>query len=130
MLFLTSLGVLTDGVYSNPSTKRVNLYGDVKRYYLSKKEDFKGCEISPDGTLIVLWTEKKIVLYNSTSFSVEDGESLTAGPEYRPETTDGFWKTMSVTREHLIASETGSSFNVSTNGPFHATRSWSRAVSA
>lgn len=86
----------------------------MQAWHLSKTEDFKGCDISPDGKLVVLWTEKKIVLFNSTSFSVREGDSLEAGSEYTPETTNGFWKTMSVTEKYLIACETGSSFHVST----------------
>lgn len=64
---------------------------------------------------MVLWTELKIVLYNFTSFSGREGEDLKAGSEYRPETADGFWKTMSVTQKYLIACETGRDFNVRTS---------------
>ncbi|CAN8095329.1 unnamed protein product [Discula destructiva] len=95
------------------SSRRPISRGNVQEWYLSRTEDFKGGDISPDGTLIVLWTELKIVLYNSTSFAVREGENLKAGSEYRPppETTNGFWKTMSVTQKFLIACETGANFN-------------------
>ncbi|KAJ5867576.1 hypothetical protein N7534_002129 [Penicillium rubens] len=54
-----------------PATDR-----SVERWYLREPEPFKGCEISPDGTVIAFWTDTKISLYTSQSLEQEEVDIL------------------------------------------------------
>ncbi|KGO36018.1 hypothetical protein PEX1_080440 [Penicillium expansum] len=78
-----------------------------KYWNLDASEPFKGCEISPDGTVIAFWTDIKISLYTSQSLQQKGDNGIRPAAEY-PIPTVGFWKSISLTKRHLIASTSGS----------------------
>jgi serine/threonine protein kinase len=102
-----------------PGLQRINSKETVARalvdtWHLSSTEDFKGCEISPDGTLVAYWTDTKIALYTSQSLSSGNAFEATPASDYSlGESENSIWKSISLTEKHLIASTTGSTFNVS-----------------
>ncbi|KAK1752733.1 kinase-like domain-containing protein [Echria macrotheca] len=85
--------------------------GRVESWSLSSKEDFNGCEISPDGSLIAYWTDVKISLYTSQSFSPREGNSVSPATWRTLQEQDCIWKTVVITRKYLIAATTGAGFN-------------------
>lgn len=76
-------------------------------------EAFKGCKISPDGTVIVYWSDTRITLFTTFSASNGEGGTMKAAGEFSLEDTNYFWKAVCLTSRYLIASTTGSVFNVS-----------------
>ncbi|KAJ5165156.1 uncharacterized protein N7500_006986 [Penicillium coprophilum] len=83
----------------------------VEQWYLGPTQSFKGCEISPDGTVIAFWTDTRISLY--TSQSLEQGaEGARPAAEYLIKTPEYRWKSISLTRKHLIASTSGGTFQL------------------
>ncbi|CAP98908.1 Pc22g16200 [Penicillium rubens Wisconsin 54-1255] len=88
-----------------PATDR-----SVERWYLREPEPFKGCEISPDGTVIAFWTDTKISLYTSQSLEQEEVDIVRPAAEYPIPIRECRWKSISLTRKHLIASTSGGTF--------------------
>ena len=80
---------------------------------LSPSQDFKGCDISPDASLVVYWTDTKLVLYSSQSLSAREAQVVSPVASRELEERDCIWRTAVVTSRYLIASTTGASFNVS-----------------
>lgn len=87
--------------------------GRVDRWFLRADEAFKGCEISPDGSVVAFWTDTKISLFTSQSLGPADsGGLIHPAAEYGPE-PGRLWKSISLTRKHLIASVSGGDIQVS-----------------
>ena len=84
----------------------------VERWYLGAPESFKGCEISPDGTVIAFWTDTKISVYTSQSLEQERVEVVCPAAEYSIQIPECRWKSISLTRRYLIASTSGGTFQV------------------
>ncbi|CAI7603511.1 unnamed protein product [Penicillium glandicola] len=92
-------------IRQDPATDR-----SVERWYLHEPESFKGCEISPDGTVIAFWTDTKISLYTSQSLEQEGVDVAKPAAEFLIPTQEYRWKSISLTRRHLIASTAGGTF--------------------
>ncbi|CAI7617498.1 unnamed protein product [Penicillium discolor] len=86
----------------DPATDKRIEYWD-----LSTSEPFKGCEISPDGTVIAFWTDVKISLYTSQSLEQEGVNGIHPAAEYPIPTLGCRWKSISLTKRNLIASTSG-----------------------
>ncbi len=87
-------------------------------WYLSGSNAFKGCEISPDGSLVAYWTDVKVSLYTSQSLPSE-GSMADPAAEYSLEISDCIWKSIALTKTYLIAATTGVNFQVRISvGPF------------
>ncbi|KAK0631510.1 kinase-like domain-containing protein [Immersiella caudata] len=85
--------------------------GQVEGWALSLSQDFKGCDISPDASLVVYWTDIKLVLYSSQSLSAGEAQVVSPVASHELEERDCIWRTVVVTSKYLIASTTGASFN-------------------
>jgi serine/threonine protein kinase len=83
----------------------------VEAWPIASNENFKGCDISPDGTLVAYWTDKKISLYTSESLSRRTVEPV-SHYELGEADSKSIWKSVSLTQRWLIASTTSSNFNV------------------
>ncbi|KGO69019.1 hypothetical protein PITC_078440 [Penicillium italicum] len=79
----------------------------VEHWDLGASEPFKGCEISPDGTVIAFWTDTKISLYTSQSLEQEGVNGIYPAAEYPIPTLKCRWKSIGLTKRHLIASISG-----------------------
>jgi hypothetical protein len=85
----------------------------VDSWHISPDENFKGCEISPDGSLVAYWTDNKIELYTRQSLPLREGDNVTPTSSYSLAKSENcIWKSISLTQRYLVASTTGSSFNV------------------
>ncbi|KAK0630326.1 hypothetical protein B0T17DRAFT_636267 [Bombardia bombarda] len=82
----------------------------VEGWYLAASESFKGCEISPDGSLVAYWTDVKISLYTSQSLTSREGYIATPASEKVLDAPNCIWKSITLTKKYLIASTTGASF--------------------
>ncbi|KAJ9486654.1 hypothetical protein VN97_g6672 [Penicillium thymicola] len=82
----------------------------VELWHLHKPESFKGCEISPDGTVIAFWTDNKISLYNSQSLERQGISGIGPAAEYWIPMPEYRWKSISLTRKYLVASTSKSTF--------------------
>lgn len=71
---------------------------------------FKGCVISPDGSLVAYWTDSMIRLCTSHSISDRSSED-NEGLEYHLEDNDCFFKTVGLTDQYLVASTTLRNFD-------------------
>ncbi|QQK43247.1 Serine/threonine-protein kinase STK [Penicillium digitatum] len=85
-----------------PTTER-----RVEHWVLGASEPFKGCEISPDGTVIAFWTDTKLSLYTSQSLQQESADGIRSAAEYPIPTVGCRWKSISLTSRRLIASTSG-----------------------
>ncbi|KAJ5899210.1 hypothetical protein N7495_003954 [Penicillium taxi] len=87
------------------------------RWSIKTNEYFGGCEISPLGSIIALWNDKKISLYTSEyAHSTGNGinEAAVAEPlEYLIDMSGCVWKSISLTDKYLVASVT----SVTASGP-------------
>ncbi|OQD65678.1 hypothetical protein PENPOL_c005G00805 [Penicillium polonicum] len=86
----------------DPATER-----RVGHWDLNTSAPFKGCEISPDGTVIAFWTDTKILLYTSQSLEQEGIDGIGPVAQYPIPTLGCRWKSISLTRRNLIASTSG-----------------------
>ncbi|KAK0719271.1 hypothetical protein B0H67DRAFT_149719 [Lasiosphaeris hirsuta] len=87
--------------------------GRVEEWFLSTSGDYKGCDISPDASLVVYWTDIKLSVYTNQSLPPREGpRRVTPAAEHTLEETNCIWKTAKVTRKYLIASTSGGSFNL------------------
>lgn len=90
----------------------------VDSWKLSAAEGLKGCEISPEGDLVAYWSDTKISIYNELSLpsqtNLEEPQVAHPAAEYTLELTDCIWKSVAVTNKFLIASTTGTLFQVGT----------------
>ncbi|KAK3693402.1 hypothetical protein B0T22DRAFT_420686 [Podospora appendiculata] len=84
--------------------------GNVKGWYLSTSEAYKGCAISPDGSLVAYWTDVKISLYTSQSLSAGEGDVVSPAAEHLLEAPNCIWKSIGLTHKYLVASTTGANF--------------------
>ena len=84
----------------------------MKAWQQTAIENFKGCEISPDATLIAYWTDLEILLYTSQSLSPGTGDKITSGSRHKLTAPNCIWKSVALTKEYLVASTTGSNFQV------------------
>lgn len=84
----------------------------VEHWDLSTSEPFKGCEISPDGTVIAFWTDIKIFLYTSQSLEQEGVSGVRPAAKYPIPTPGCRWKSISLTKRNLIASTSGGTVQV------------------
>ncbi|KAJ5512547.1 hypothetical protein N7463_002099 [Penicillium fimorum] len=82
----------------------------VEHWYLGPTQSFKGCEISPDGTVIAFWTDTTISLYTAQSLKQRGIEGARSAAEYSIKTPEYRWKSISLTRKHLIAATSGGTF--------------------
>lgn len=76
---------------------------------------FKGCVISPDGSLVAYWTDSVIRLCTSHSVSDRSSQDNTS-LQYVLEDNDCFLKTVGLTDKYLVASTTRRNFDVSLLG--------------
>ncbi|KXH26963.1 serine/threonine protein kinase [Colletotrichum nymphaeae SA-01] len=75
---------------------------------------FKGCKVSPDGTMIAYWSDSKISLFATSSIDNADEEFLKVLGDHSLESlgsTSRFWKAVCLTNRYLIATTTGNIFN-------------------
>ncbi|KAK7440161.1 serine/threonine protein kinase [Colletotrichum acutatum] len=75
---------------------------------------FKGCKVSPDGSIIAYWSDNKISLFTPSSAPNADGDVLNILREHSLESmgsTSRFWKAVCLTNRHLVATTTGNIFN-------------------
>ncbi|RDA93444.1 hypothetical protein CP533_2659 [Ophiocordyceps camponoti-saundersi (nom. inval.)] len=79
----------------------------VSAWHVLPLEDFKGSVISPDAAHVVYWTDTKIMLYTSQSLMHLSGAKLTPSAEFTLPEQGCFWKSMCLSRRHLIAYTTG-----------------------
>ncbi|KAK3335227.1 kinase-like domain-containing protein [Cercophora scortea] len=84
--------------------------GNVKGWYLSTSEAYKGCAISPDGSLVAYWTDVKISLYTSQSLSAGEGDVVSPAAEHLLQAPNCIWKSIGLTHRYLVASTTGANF--------------------
>ncbi|KAK5653979.1 hypothetical protein OQA88_7655 [Cercophora sp. LCS_1] len=94
-----------------PMRPRSPSNGQIDSWSLSPSEDFKGCDISPDASLVAYWTDVKILLYTSQSLSPRQANAVAPVASRKIEETGCIWKTVVVTQKYLIASTTGPSFS-------------------
>ncbi|KAJ5836617.1 hypothetical protein N7447_002643 [Penicillium robsamsonii] len=93
------------GERQEPATDR-----RVEHWYLGPTQSFKGCEISPDGTVIAFWTDTTISLYTAQSLEQKGIGGARSAAEYSLKTPEYRWKSISLTRKHLIAATSGGTF--------------------
>ncbi|KAJ5307026.1 hypothetical protein N7508_006041 [Penicillium antarcticum] len=81
-------------------------------WFFKPKEGFKGCEISPDGSIIAFWNDFTISLYTQ-SFGRTEGENLHPVAEFSLRKTGEprrFWKSLSLTSTYSVAILSGIDF--------------------
>ncbi|KAL5001031.1 hypothetical protein BDV10DRAFT_25730 [Aspergillus recurvatus] len=84
---------------------------NVDPWSLSETEAFKGCHISPDGSFIAYWTDRKILLYSALSLNSAPSGSISCVGEYTLERDDCFWHSVRLTKRYLVASATQATFH-------------------
>ncbi|KAK1638668.1 kinase-like domain-containing protein [Colletotrichum phormii] len=75
---------------------------------------FKGCKVSPDGSIIAYWSDSDISLFASSSTPNAEGDFLENIGGRSLEllgSTSRFWKAVCLTNNYLIATTTGNIFN-------------------
>jgi len=89
---------------------------EVERWNVSSAENYKGCDISPDGTLVAYWTDKTISLYTAESLRQRTIQPV---PAYTLGQSDGtepdsrrIWTSVSLTQRYLVASVNSNAFKV------------------
>ncbi|KAL2812741.1 kinase-like domain-containing protein [Aspergillus granulosus] len=100
---LTSILTVNDGDSGN---------SNIDFWYLSDAKALKGCQISPDCSLIAYWTDRKISLYSARSTPSTRGATLKPEAEYTLEDENCFWKTIRLTSKYLVASTTKVTFHI------------------
>ncbi|KAH7304292.1 hypothetical protein B0I35DRAFT_151995 [Stachybotrys elegans] len=84
--------------------KNATVKADIQKWQVPlTSEAFKGCGISPSGTLVAFWTDIKIVLFTSQCLS-STGTEAEFGPEYSLGAGKGFWNSVDLTEKFLVAS--------------------------
>lgn len=107
---VSSADELTCNKYYRPKTPAKEM---VEEWFLASSDDFKGCEITPDASLVAYWTDIKISLFTNQSLSSREANAVAPAASREIEETGCIWGTIAVTRKYLVASTTGASFNVS-----------------
>ncbi|KAJ5633582.1 hypothetical protein N7528_001424 [Penicillium herquei] len=87
-----------------------HLSSEVKKQFLEITDPFKGCEISPDGSVVAFWTDNTILIYTSESFLGSKD------PKMRPAATwvlknqleSRMLKSIALMEDYLVASTSGS----------------------
>ncbi|KAH7026591.1 kinase-like domain-containing protein [Microdochium trichocladiopsis] len=92
------------------SKKTTHLSQRAHGWRQEKLENYKGCAISPDGTLIAYWTDLKISLFTSQSLSPANEDSVTPSAEYTLQSQQYLWSSVSLAENWLIASTSGANF--------------------
>ncbi|KAL4905101.1 hypothetical protein BDW74DRAFT_19058 [Aspergillus multicolor] len=83
----------------------------VDQWYLSEAEAFKGCQISPDCSFVVYWTDHKILLYDAQSLGSVKGDSVSCVGQFTLRRENCFWDSIRLTEKYLVASTTQATFN-------------------
>ncbi|KAF0320827.1 ankyrin repeat protein [Colletotrichum asianum] len=74
-------------------------------------DTMKGCKISPNGTILVYWSDYRLILFTSLSAPPNDEETLIPAGEFPLGGSAFFWKAVALTERYLIATTTGGTFN-------------------
>lgn len=86
----------------------------IASWQLSGVEGLKGCEISPQGTLVAYWSDVTIKLYNELSLPSKMGSGapqiIQPAAEYGLKLADFIWKSVVLSEKYLIASTSAASF--------------------
>ncbi|KAJ1333969.1 eukaryotic-like serine/threonine-protein kinase [Microdochium nivale] len=82
----------------------------VQGWLQANVENYKGCAISPDGALIVYWTDRKISVFTSQSLTPAMAHSVTPAAEYTLESQQYIWGSVCLAENWLIASTSGANF--------------------
>ncbi|KXJ91907.1 kinase-like domain-containing protein [Microdochium bolleyi] len=82
----------------------------VQGWLQANVENYKGCAISPDGALIVYWTDRKISVFTSQSLSPAITHSVTPAAEYALDSQQYIWNSVCLAENWLIASTSGANF--------------------
>ncbi|KAL4783305.1 kinase-like domain-containing protein [Aspergillus varians] len=84
---------------------------NVETWFVSEDEAFKGCQISPDCSLVAYWTDHRILLYSAQSVQSIRGGSITPVGEYTLDRNDCLWDSIRLTERYLVASTTSATFH-------------------
>ncbi|KAL2788660.1 kinase-like domain-containing protein [Aspergillus keveii] len=85
---------------------------DVDFWCLSDVEASKGCQISPDCSLVAYWTDLEIFLYSVDRLPFAVGSVRQAEQTYTLESQSFYWRSIRLTKKYLVAS-------TSTEATFH-----------
>ncbi|KAL2850435.1 kinase-like domain-containing protein [Aspergillus pseudodeflectus] len=84
---------------------------DVDFWCLSDVEAAKGCQISPDSSLVAYWTDREISLYSVDSLSFAVGNVRQSQQKYTLESQSFYWRSIRLTEKYLVASTTEPTFH-------------------
>ncbi|KAL3441636.1 kinase-like domain-containing protein [Aspergillus insuetus] len=84
---------------------------DVDFWCLSDVEASKGCQISPDCSLVAYWTDREIFLYSVDRLPFAVGNVRQAQQAYTLESQSFYWRSIRLTTEYLVASTTEPTFH-------------------
>jgi serine/threonine protein kinase len=93
-------------------------------WLLHAPEAFKGCEISADESVVAFWTDTKISLYTSQSLGPADSGLVRPAAECSIQIPECRWKSISLTRNYLVASTSGGTFQVRVMVRLHSLNSF------
>ncbi|KAJ5107215.1 hypothetical protein N7456_003890 [Penicillium angulare] len=80
---------------------------EIDQLMIAGTESYKGCDISPDGSVIAFWTDNRILVYMSQSLN--DSEiTPVASWELKGDIRTRILKSVSLTERYLVASTSGS----------------------
>ncbi|CAI0645367.1 unnamed protein product [Colletotrichum noveboracense] len=74
-------------------------------------DTLKSCKISPNGTMLVYWSDYRLILFTSLSAPPESEETLKPAGKFSLGGSACFWKAVALTERYLIATTTGGTFN-------------------
>lgn len=94
---------------STAPTKRL-----VQQWRLAQEthDAMKSCKISPNGTMLVYWSDYQLLLFTSVSALPEHEETLVPASKFSLGDSTFFWKAIAFTERYLVAATTGGTFNV------------------
>ena len=86
----------------------------LSRWEIASRESFRGCTISPDGSLVACWTDRLILLCTRDSLHRAGNDRFSSKRELKDRGT--VWQSISLTKEHLLASTTSSNVSATQSG--------------